>query len=54
MRQKNMKNIALVILVISLLMSCENNDKFKNSLDTPQISESDIEYFQNLVGDTAV
>ena len=47
-----MKNIGLVILVILLLASCENNEKFKNSLDTPQISESDIKYFQNLVGDT--
>ena len=49
-----MKNIGLVILVILLLASCENNEKFKNSLDKPQISESDIEYFQNLVGDTVL
>ena len=49
-----MKNIGLVILAILLLSSCENNGKFKNSLDTPQISESDIEYFQNLVGDTVL
>ena len=49
-----MKNIGLVILVILLLASCENNEKFKNSLDTAQISESDIEYFQNLVGDTVL
>ena len=49
-----MKNIGLVILVILLLASCENNEEFKNSLDTPQISESDIEYFQNLVGDTVL
>ena len=49
-----MKNIGLVILVILLLASCENNEKFKNSLDAPQISESDIEYFQNLVGDTVL
>ena len=49
-----MKNIGLVILVILLLASCENNENFKNSLDTPQISESDIEYFQNLVGDTVL
>ena len=49
-----MKNIGLVILVILLLASCENNDRFKNSLDTSQISESDIEYFQNLVGDTVL
>ena len=49
-----MKNIGLVILVILLLAGCENNEKFKNSLDTPQISESDIEHFQNLVGDTVL
>ena len=49
-----MKNIGLVILVILLLASCENNDKFKDSLNTSQISESDIEYFQKLVGDTVL
>ena len=49
-----MKNIGLVILVILLLASCENNVKFKESLGSPQISESDIEYFQNLVGDTVL
>ena len=49
-----MKNIGLVILVILLLASCDNNDKIKNSLNTPQISQSDIEYFQNLVGDTVL
>ena len=49
-----MKNIGLVILVILLLASCENNEKFKNSLETSQISERDIEYFQNLVGDTVL
>ena len=49
-----MKNIGLVILVILLLAGCENNEKFKNSLDKQQISESDIEYFQNLVGDTVL
>ena len=49
-----MKNIGLVIIVVLMLASCENNDKFKNPLDTPQISESDINYFQNLVGDTVL
>ena len=49
-----MKNIGLVILVTLLLASCENSDKFNKSLDSPQISESDIEYFQNLVGDTVL
>ena len=49
-----MKNIGIVILAILLLVSCENSGKSKNTLDTPQISESDIEYFQNLVGDTVL
>ena len=49
-----MKNIGVLILAILLLMSCENSGKLKNTLDTPQISESDIEYFQNLVGDTVL
>ena len=49
-----MKNIGIVILAILLLVGCENSDKSKNTLDTPQISESDIEYFQNLVGDTVL
>ena len=49
-----MKNIGLAIFVILILVGCESNDKFKNSLDKPQISQSDIEYFQNLVGDTVL
>ena len=40
-----MKNIGLAILVILLLVGCENNKSYKNSLDEPQISQSDIEYF---------
>ena len=51
---KIMKNIGLAIFVILLLVGCENNKSFKNSLDKAQISESDIEYFQNLVGDTVL
>ena len=49
-----MKNIGLAIFVILLLVGCESNDRFKNSLDKPQISQTDIEYFQNLVGDTVL
>ena len=49
-----MKNVGIAILAILLLVSCENSGKSKNTLDTPQISESDIEYFQNLVGDTVL
>ncbi len=49
-----MKNIGLAFFVILLLVGCENNKSFKNSLDKAQISESDIEYFQNLVGDTVL
>ena len=51
---KIMKNIGLAIFIILLLVGCENNKGFKNSLDEAQISESDIEYFQNLVGDTVL
>ena len=49
-----MKNIGLAIFVILLLVGCESNDRFKNSLDKPQISQSDIEHFQKLVGDTVL
>ena len=49
-----MKNIGLAIFVILLLVGCENNRNLKNSLNETQISESDIEYFQNLVGDTVL
>ena len=49
-----MKNIVLAIFVILLLVGCENNRNLKNSLNETQISESDIEYFQNLVGDTVL
>ena len=49
-----MKNVGLAIFVISLLAGCESNDRLKNALDKPQISQSDIEYFQNLVGDTVL
>ena len=49
-----MKNIGVVILAILLLVSCENSGKSKTTLDTRHISESDIEYFQNLVGDTVL
>ena len=49
-----MKNIGLAIFVILLVVGCESNDRFKDSLDKPQISQSDIEYFQNLVGDTVL
>ena len=49
-----MKNIVLAIFVLLLLVGCESSDRFKNSLDKPQISQSDIEYFQKLVGDTVL
>ena len=49
-----MKNIGLAIFVILLLVGCESNERLKNSLDKPQISQSDIEYFQKLVGDTVL
>ena len=49
-----MKNIGLAIFVILLLVGCENHRNLKNSLNETQISQSDIEYFQNLVGDTVL
>ena len=49
-----MKNIGLAIFIILLLTGCENNSSIKNSLNKTQISQSDIEYFQNLVGDTVL
>ena len=49
-----MKNIGFAIFVILLLVGCESNERFKDSLDKPQISQSDIEYFQKLVGDTVL
>ena len=49
-----MKNIGFAIFVILLLVGCESNERLKNSLDKPQISQSDIEYFQKLVGDTVL
>ena len=49
-----MKNIGLAIFGILLLIGCENNSNIKNSLNETQISQSDIEYFQNLVGDTVL
>ena len=49
-----MKNIGLAIFVILLLVGCENNKSFKSSLNEAQISQNDIEYFQNLVGDTVL
>ena len=49
-----MKNIGLAIFVILLFVGCESNDRFKNSLDKPQISQSDIEYFQNFHSDLMI
>ena len=47
-----MNKIRLSILVFLLLVGCENSNKLKGSLGESQITQSDIEYFQNLVGDT--
>ena len=49
-----MKNIGLAIIVILFLIGCEDSRNLKNSLNKTQISQSDIEYFQNLVGDTVL
>ena len=47
-----MNKIRLSILVFLLLVGCENSNKLKGSLGESQITQSDIEYFQSLVGDT--
>ena len=47
-----MNKIRLSILVVLLLVGCENSNKVKGSLGESQITQSDIEYFQSLVGDT--
>ena len=49
-----MKNIGLAIFVMLLLAGCENDKNLKNSIRDSQISQSDIENFQNLVGDTVL
>ncbi len=49
-----MKNIGLAIFVMLLLAGCENDKNLKNSISDSQISQSDIENFQNLVGDTVL
>ena len=48
-----MKEIVFGILISILLFSCETNN-FKNSDKNKlaQVSQSDLDYFKNLVGDT--
>ena len=49
-----MNKIGLYIFLILLLVGCENKNNVNSTLDGEQISQSDIEYFQNLVGDTVL
>ena len=50
-----MQKIIFGVLVSMLLLSCENNG-FKNNdqIGSEQISQTDLEYFKNLVGDTVL
>ena len=50
-----MKKIIFGVLVSVLLLSCENNG-FKNNeqIGSEQISQTDLDYFKNLVGDTVL
>ena len=50
-----MQKIIFGVLVSMLLLSCENND-FKNNdqIGSEQISQTDLDYFKNLVGDTVL
>ena len=50
-----MKKIIFWVLVSMLLFSCENNG-FKNNEQTgsEQISQTDLDYFKSLVGDTVL
>ena len=50
-----MQKIIFGVLVSMLLLSCENNG-FKNNdqIGSEQISQTDLNYFKNLVGDTVL
>ena len=50
-----MKKIIFGVLFSILLVSCENNG-FKNNeqIGSEQISQTDLDYFKNLVGDTVL
>ena len=50
-----MQKIILGVLVSILLLSCDNNG-FKNNdqIGSEQISQTDLDYFKNLVGDTVL
>ena len=50
-----MQKIIFGVLVSMLLLSCENNG-FKNNdqIGSEQISQTDLDYFKNLVGDTVL
>ena len=50
-----MKKIIFGVLLSMLLLSCENNG-FKNNeqIGSEQISQTDLDYFKSLVGDTVL
>ncbi len=48
-----MQKIIFGVLVSMLLFSCENNGfKTNDQIGSEQISQTDLDYFKNLVGDT--
>ena len=50
-----MQKIIFGVLVSMLLLSCENNGfKNNNQVGSEQISQTDLDYFKNLVGDTVL
>ena len=50
-----MKKIIFGVLVSMLLLSCENNGfKDNQQIGLEQISQTDLDYFKNLVGDTVL
>ena len=50
-----MKKIIFGVLVSMLLLSCENNGfKDNQQIGSEQISQTDLDYFKNLVGDTVL
>ena len=50
-----MQKIIFGVLVSMLLFSCENNGfKTNDQIGSEQISQTDLDYFKNLVGDTVL
>ena len=50
-----MKKIIFGVLLSMLLLSCENIGlKNNEQIGSKQISQTDLDYFKNLVGDTVI